>query len=109
MKRSGLSFIFMVCFIFNALGQTTYKTYFGDYVSPVDTFRVLNIFINIIYDLCDTCDLAPSQTPLWLPGTVNTINSNPPSYLAGFMDTELSSNLQGSYTKRYAQASSINL
>ncbi|MBN1416310.1 MAG: hypothetical protein JW973_14505 [Bacteroidales bacterium] len=107
MKRPLLLIIYLFFYVFN-YGQTIYKTYYGDYLYPVDTFRVLNFFINIIYDQCDEeCNPYPDPalTPNWVPGPPNTININPPSYLSGFMDSDLGSGFQGTYTKRYAEAS----
>lgn len=106
MKKLLLLHFFMA-FWAVAYSQTVYKTYYGDYVYPVDTFRVLNFFINIIYDQCENCDPYedPAKTPNWIPGPPNTINTNPPAYLANFMDSDLGTELHGTYTKRYASAS----
>ena len=78
------------------LGQDT--TYYGDRVSPEDRFRVLNLFINIIYDICPTCDpFYQKLTPNWLPDTENSINKNLPSYLDDYMDSDFNpSNIHGS-------------
>ncbi|UCH13419.1 MAG: hypothetical protein JSV22_09915 [Bacteroidales bacterium] len=96
--------LFIQCFI--GYNQN-YKTYHGDFMSPVDTLRALNVFINIIYDQCDTCDpLYGITTPNWLPGPKNSININPPAYLLDYMDTVFDpDNIHGSFTRRYAEAS----
>lgn len=82
-------------------------------MSPVDTLRALNVFINIVFDQCnpDTCDpLRNKSTPLWLPGPKNTININPPTYLLDYIDTVFNpNNIHGSFTRRYAEASFNNL
>jgi hypothetical protein len=105
MKKYILASILIIAFQVN-YGQN-YRTYYGDYLYPIDTFRVLNFFINIIFDQCDTCDPYPdpAQTPLWIPGPTNTINTSPPTYLATFMDRDFNPNIIGTFTKRYAQAS----
>jgi hypothetical protein len=91
----------------NSFNQGTYKTYYGDYMSPTGTLRALNIFINIIYDQTPGDDpQAGKLTPLWMPGEINSINDNPPAYLDGFMDNEFNPDLiAGSFTKRFAEAS----
>jgi hypothetical protein len=87
-----------------------FKTEYGDDISPRDTLYSLNIFINIVYDLCPECDpFPPGKTPNWLPGAANTINVNPPAYLEDFMDWEFHpENIRGSFTKFYADASFNN-
>jgi hypothetical protein len=76
-------------------------------MSPTGNLRALNIFINIIYDQTPDDDPQGSAlTPLWLPGQINSINDNPPSYLEGFMDNEfMPDNMIGSFTRRFAEAS----
>ncbi len=105
MKRT-LVFI-LLSIAFHGFSQGTYKTYYGDYMSPTGTLRALNIFINIIYDQTPGEDpLAGKSTPLWMPGKVNSINSNPPAYLDEFMDNEFDpDHLKGSFTRRFAEAS----
>ncbi len=99
--------IILLFYSLNCYNQETYKTYYGDYMSPTGTLRALNIFINIIYDQTPNDDpLAGTLTPLWMPGQINSINNNPPAYLEGFMDNEsIPDNIGGSFTKRYAEAS----
>jgi hypothetical protein len=104
MKKLILFILLMKCV--NVNSQYIYKTYYGDYMSPVDTFRVLNIFVNIIFDQTPNRDtLKDVVTPNWLPGPANTMNVNPPVYLADYMDSDFNPDFHGTYTKRYAQAS----
>jgi hypothetical protein len=74
---------------------------------PTGRLHTLNFFVNIIYDQTPNADpLKDSNTPLWLPGTPNSMNNNPPSFLDGFMDSEYDpENIKGSFTKRFAEAS----
>jgi hypothetical protein len=83
------------------------RTYYGDRLYPVDTLRILNFFINIHYDLCDTCDPCRTETTTnWLPGPPNTVNQGLPVYLDDFMDSEYNpANIHGKFTKRLAEAS----
>ncbi len=86
-----------------------YSTEFGDDISPKDTIYSLNMFINIVYDLCDTCDPCTGLTPNWLPGDTSLLNHNTPVYLANFIDHEFDpANIKGTFTKRYAEASFNN-
>jgi hypothetical protein len=106
MKRNF--FFYMMLTAMTVSGQDyTYRTCYGDAMNPLDTIRVLNIFINIVFDQCETCDtLRDIPTPLWMPGPANTINENPPSYLSNYMDVEFDpGHIRGSFTRRYAQAS----
>ena len=98
-------FILWTLISINSYCQNTYKTFYGDYMPPTGTIRTLNLFINIIYDQSND-PFAQNITPFWMPGAPNSINNNPPSYLAGFLDhTYNPNNIVGSFTKRYAQAS----
>ncbi|MBN1414678.1 MAG: hypothetical protein JW973_06225 [Bacteroidales bacterium] len=97
--------IFLFLFIFSQIhGQDT--TYYGDRLSPVETIRVLNFFINIIYDIDSTKDPCKAPTPNWMPGPPNTVNQSFPTYLDNFMDSDYDpNNIHGTFTKRYAEAS----
>lgn len=103
--------VLLFCLLFFSLtvsGQDfTYRTCYGAGMNPLDTLRVLNIFINIVFDQCETCDtLRNVPTPLWMPGPANTINRNPPAYLLDYIDVEFDPDtIRGSFTRRYAQAS----
>ncbi|MBN1415121.1 MAG: hypothetical protein JW973_08490 [Bacteroidales bacterium] len=85
----------------------TYCTRYGDNINPVDTIRILNIFVNIVFDQCDSCDiLRGKSTPLWMPGPANTLNVNPPVYLNDYIDVEFdTANIRGAFTRFFAQAS----
>jgi hypothetical protein len=103
----GFISLFLLAFSSALSAQDTLCTYYGDNMSPVDTIRVLNIFINIIYDQCDTCDpLHGMNTPYWEPGPPNTVNINPPGYLADWMDSDFDpDHIRGSFTRILAQSS----
>lgn len=85
----------------------TCKSFYGDKMPPTGRLHTLNFFVNIIYDQTPGEDpLKDTNTPLWLPGAPNSINSNPPLFLDGFMDNEYDpGNIVGSFTKRFAEAS----
>jgi hypothetical protein len=100
-------FYFLIILSSAVSGQDTLRTYYGDNMSPEDTLRVLNIFVNINYDQCDTCDpLNGQNTPYWNPGPPNSINVNPPSYLTDWMDSDFDpDDIHGTFTRILAQAS----
>lgn len=98
--------IIMVLCSLDCFSQT-YRTYYGDKMPPTGRLHTLNFFINIIYDQTPEDDpVKETDTPLWFPGSPNSINNNPPSFLDGFMDNEyVPGNIVGSFTKRFAEAS----
>ncbi len=104
-----LIFVFLL-FSVIVKGQTTYKTFYGYDISPKDTIHALSIFINIVFDQCSACDpLYYIPTPNWPAGPPNTVNTSPPVYLANFMDRNFNpNNIQGTFTKRFAEASFNN-
>jgi hypothetical protein len=106
MKRI-LLFLLIPCGMAVSGQDYKYRTYYGDAINPQDTIRALNIFINIVFDQCETCDvLKDVPTPLWMPGPANTINVNPPAYLLNYIDVAFNpEHIHGSFTRRYAQAS----
>jgi hypothetical protein len=88
-------------------GSFAYCSKNGYTVFPHTGYRVLNLMINIIYDFNSTFDpLASVGVGAWNPGTPNTINSNPPSYLAAFMDQDFTTlPPQGIMTRKYYESS----
>ncbi|HNU34950.1 MAG TPA: hypothetical protein PKN75_15290 [Bacteroidia bacterium] len=71
----------------------TYCSKNGYGLYPHTNYRVLNLMINIIYDvnpcldpLYNNCN--PPSAGAWNPGTPNSINTNPPNYLTAFMDQD---------------------
>ncbi len=105
-----LLFSILIVFItgISIYGQgSMYQTWNGDYMNPIDTLRVLNIFINIVFDQTPEADsLKDITTEFWMPGPPNTVNEIPPVYLADYMDPDFDpDNIHGSYTKRWAEAS----
>jgi hypothetical protein len=93
--------------ILRANCQDTLKTHYGRFISPVDTIFCLNVFININYDLCQTCDpYYNKSTPVWQPGQPNTINDSPPIYITNYIDQAYNpDNIHGTLTKHWAEAS----
>ncbi len=95
----------------NLKAGTIYKSKNGYAFPTSGNFRVLNIFVNIIYDLDPSSDpCAGSTSTFWIPTTDNSINQNLPNYLTDFMDVNYSpQNIVGSMTRRFGEASFENL
>lgn len=78
----------------------------GNMVNPQGQYRVLNLFINIIYD--ETPHVDPIQKPNdnWPAAFQEGINTDAPSYLEQFMDTEFyASGGYGAMTRLYRESS----
>lgn len=78
----------------------------GYNISPVDTMRSLNIFVNIIYDINSSLNPV-SGDGHWPYVTTESVRDNGPDYLTDFLDTEYtgSENVHGTMTKLYHESS----
>ncbi|HOY33325.1 MAG TPA: hypothetical protein PKW80_15700 [Bacteroidales bacterium] len=87
--------------------QNIYSSKNGIDIPPKVTMRMLNIFINIIYDQTPDRDPLLNKTDHpWQPGKPNSINTNVPSFLNQYMDPDLTgSNPQGMLTRYYYESS----
>ncbi len=86
-----LVFIFYFAII-TGFSQTQYDSRNGGSMPAHGKFRILNIFINIIYDQTPDRDpYAGQDTPQWRPGNPDVLNDSPPTYLLKFLDTALTS------------------
>jgi hypothetical protein len=110
MKKYFLT-ILAITFAFNLFSQ--YNSWDGPRnssgvligIKPNSKFRMLNIFINVIYDVNDSLN---SKFPggAWpQAGTNESINTHIPNYLLGFMDTVYSSQNKGVITRFYGESS----
>ena len=82
----------------------------GTAIQPEGTLRILNIFINVIYDAAPEADIyRKSNQPEdgWKPGIPNSINSAPPDYLERFLDVEVreGEHPKGTMTRKYYESS----
>jgi hypothetical protein len=78
----------------------------GNMINPHGQYRVLNLFINIIYD--ETPHIDPIQKPndIWPEAIQEGINTDAPAYLEQFMDTEFyASGGYGVMTRLYRESS----
>lgn len=85
----------------------TYKSSNGDDFPTKGQFRVLTVFVNIIYDQTPLKDPNQNSTSnTWRPNTTSSINSHAPSYLLDLFDTEIKpTGYKGIITRFYAEAS----
>lgn len=87
MKKTALIVIMLVAGSLSA--QTIYSSRNGYIISPHMKMRMLNLFVNIIYDQTPERDPMKNDNQYqWKPGKPNSINSNVPAFLKGFMDPD---------------------
>ncbi|HNW88381.1 MAG TPA: hypothetical protein PKN48_01890 [Bacteroidales bacterium] len=89
------------------MSQTIYSSRNGIDIPPKIKMRMLNIFINIIYDQTPERDpqLNKTEHP-WQAGKPNSVNTNIPPFLKKYMDPELVNNEpQGMLTRYYYESS----
>ncbi|MEI6851718.1 MAG: hypothetical protein WCL06_02705 [Bacteroidota bacterium] len=85
-------FLLLVLVLWSICGlpQNKYSSRNGTSIYPKAKMRMLNLFINIIYDQTPDRDPQKNETKNpWQPGKPNTVNSNVPAFLKGFMDPDL--------------------
>jgi len=99
--------LFILLLPVSVCAQTTYSSRNGIDIPPKIRMRMLNIFINIIYDQTPERDPMLNKTDHpWQPGKPNSINTNVPAFLINYMDPELGNNKpQGMITRYYYESS----
>lgn len=88
------------------------KSFYGNRIAPEGEFRILNLFINIIYDQTGHFDPIQNPNEVWSPDTIEGINrpTGTPNCLEQFMDVEyLPAGGFGSMTRLYRESSFDNL
>lgn len=104
MAKKLQTFLFLLCILPGFFVQAQFKSWDGAGISPYKTYRCLNIYINIIYDV--TRDTEPSNKR-WKPATIEGVNVEMPPF-AGYYFLPDTMNVQqspGSLTKRFYEAS----
>lgn len=105
--KSKLSYPFLCILLLLATylpSHAQYKSWNGKGVSPFKTYRCLNVYIDIIYDL----DSIPErESQFWATATEAGINKTMPTYAGTFFlpDTSEIPSKNGSLTKRFYEAS----
>lgn len=84
--------VFLFIFILTpylSKSQNIFSSCNGNTIPVEGTFRILNIFVNIIYDQTPERDpFYNVKTKVWMPGNPDIINDSPPYYLKYFLDTD---------------------
>ena len=78
----------------------------GWMVKPRGEIRMLNFFVNIIYDVHPEREKPFAKTNHWNMVLLESLNQNPPDYLLRLMDTVYNpNNLYGCITRLYGESS----
>ena len=98
--------VFFLLLIPSAIFGQISNSWDGLGINPNSKFRILNIFINVIYDVYPVYNTVP-PSPYWEQATVEGVNNEAiPTYLLDFLDTAYhSGNLHGSMTRLYSESS----
>ncbi|MCF0206490.1 MAG: hypothetical protein HUK15_03585, partial [Bacteroidales bacterium] len=93
----------VLCPIFS---YTQVNSWDGWQVKPRGDVRMLNFFVNIIYDVNPEKEANFAKVNAWNTAKIEGINDNLPSYLKSLMDTEYNpDNLYGCITRLYGESS----
>ena len=105
MKRiSLLSLLLSVLLVISASAQR--NSWDGWKVKPRGEIRMLNFFVNIIYDVSPEREKKFVKVDHWNTVLLESINQNPPDYLLRLMDTVYNPNaLYGCITRLYGESS----
>jgi len=96
--------ILAILFASNLFSQS--NSWDGRGISPNSKFRVLNFFINVIYDETDSLNNTFPLNDPWPRAYNEGINNEAiPNYLLGFMDTVYSSQNNGVITRQFGEYS----
>lgn len=79
----------------------------GFSISPTGTYRTLNIFINIIYDVRPDSNLFSGNTPFWPYTIVEGVATTGPTYFEDYIDVNYTTpaNVNGLMTRIYHESS----
>ncbi len=109
-KKAGLLVLFISSCMIYAQGYKSWDYYDG--IAANNKLRVLNIFVNVIYDLDTTINKVEDTDPPHWPRITNAsqaginVSGTIPNYLLDFMDTSyVCGNTQGTITRLYGESS----
>ncbi|HPR31693.1 MAG TPA: hypothetical protein PLK12_06350 [Prolixibacteraceae bacterium] len=104
MKRTILLIAYVLAF---ASLFAQYNSENGWKITPSGTYRTLNIFINIIYDITPTANPYPGSNPFWPYTTVEGITTTGPTYFDDYIDVYYTTpaNVNGLMTRIYHESS----
>ena len=90
--------------------KSSYESWDGYFLHPTGSYKILNVFINIEYDLTPQNNPFPGASPYWPLAMAPSINQNVPTYLLDLMDTaSIPGNIHGTMTRKYWESSLGNL
>ncbi len=106
---NSISRIFLLLFflpIANLASFSQRNSWDGWSMTPRGEIRMLNFFVNIIYDVSPEKEKQFAQINAWNTVQLEGINQNPPNYLKSLLDTEYNpENLYGCITRLYGESS----
>ena len=102
-----LAFVFPNALIIKPLvASPPIKSQYGHMLNPHGQYRVLTLFINIIYDQTPHVDPIKNPNHIWPAPSEKGINIDPPSYLKEFLDIQFyPDGAYGSMTRIYRESS----
>ncbi len=102
--------LFLVSIVFSTFSFSQKNSWDGWQVAPRGEIRMLNFFVNIIYDVNPDKEKQFAKVNDWNTVLLEGINQNPPNYLRKLFDTEYDSkNLYGCITRLYGESSFYEL
>lgn len=103
LKRILLSILLILSAVFVFAQKNSWD---GWRVKPRGEIRMLNFFVNIIYDVHPEKEKPFAKTNHWNMVLLESLNQNPPDYLLRLMDTVYNpNNLYGCITRLYGESS----
>lgn len=107
--KNFLFFIFLFFILFQLKGQER-KSYNGWYLKPTGQYRLLTLFVNVVYDITPDADpLKNRAQTIWPADTCNSINKFKPDYFLKLLDTAESNRPEGTFTRLFYESSFGNL
>ena len=98
--------LLLVFIVFSTLSFSQKNSWDGWRVAPRGEIRMLNFFVNIIYDVNPDKEKQFAKVSDWNTVQLEGINQNPPNYLRKLLDTEYDNkNLYGCITRLYGESS----
>ena len=103
LKRISLTILLVMSAVFVFAQKNSWD---GWMVKPRGEIRMLNFFVNIIYDVSPEREKKFAKVNHWNTVLLESINQNPPDYLLRLMDTVYNpGNLYGCITRLYGESS----
>lgn len=87
--------------------QAQFNSSDGKGITPTGTYRTLNIFINIIYDLNPSANPFPNNDTAWPYTTIEGVTTTGPTYFTNYIDVNYTTpaNVHGTITRIYHESS----